>query len=484
MWNCQVIQMGELRHADTLSLQKNGPSTTSERKHARCLGTPHPNYGYGNVNTHECNGRDNQIWALCADGTIRNLVSKWCLTREPHGLQSGSNTLVGLNVVTRGCSVPTPSSAQLWRQTNKGAFTDYLTGLRQTRFRFKSANSDSECLSTPYDLGYDNGIGVGDVISIVSPARCANGPTTLWYFNDRGGVVASGRLVNQDTGKCFVQRAGGEQSHVFPLRIHVGELDCKEDSRQIWTLYQSGELVNANEDNWCYGFPDFCRGGRHCLGAEADLGTGIVANAQGCRPYADIRWEAINPVVGTFLLRNKESQQCLRISGGNAQMSGCVDSPDHRFRWEASGWQSPVGEWVQKHCHYNGPAPRTFTSSLQSTNSMTETTTLTVGTEIEKGVIFSSAKVSTSVSQALAVTWTQTNTDTESVTFPCANFGDGTPITGFNCMYQWRQTIVWPREDTITWNPLIIQCTNSYDAPKCPAFEKCANAECSECETV
>jgi len=372
-------------------------------------------------------------------------------------------------VVTSGCAIPSPKVSQIWRQTDKSVLVEYISGLEQTRFRLSQGWSTS-CIAVPggsTNLPDNFGGGIGNVETWPNSLCRFTAASTLWYFNNRGGVIETGRLVNQETNRCLAQRGR--------RRYNVIQLPCKEEQQQLWTLYESGELINAEN--------------HRCLEAETNAGTGNIRTVYGCRSYADIRWKRTGLALDSFLIQNDQSQQCLGISRrrrreGNAQTYSCIDTPALRFRWESAGWEAPVGVWRQLACSYSGPVTRTITRSVTSSRTITETTTITVGAEMEKGVIFASAKVSVSVSQSLAVSWLTSSTDTTATSFTCQYFGDGSPVEGFNCMYQWEQTMVWPQVDTLTWNPLIIQCTSSSSSPGCPAFSKCTGPDCTSCEPI
>jgi len=461
IWTCDVIQQGEIRHSANLNEAQNGDGITSTRRPSRCLDVSGSN-GQGNVQTADCDGGLYQLWAICMDGTVRNVGSQFCLTRSADG-----------NVVTSGCRIPAPTDAQRWEQLQAGFTIDYLTGLRQDRFRLKNPNARDECLGT--DDGY---AGLGNVQARANYLCDSFVIWNNWYFNNRGGVIATGLLVNLETGRCLVQ------STAAAVNFNVQDAPCGSagqlSQRHYRTLYGSGELVSAETNR--------------CLEAQTTGAVGNIRTALGCRLYKDLRWHMTGEASDTFLLRNDRNEECAGVTRrrrrrrrqspniGNAQTYDCIETPAFRFRWESSPWETPVGRWGEPICSQAGGISHTVTRSVTSTRTITETTTLTVGAEMQKGILFSGASVSVSVSQSLAVSWLTSSTDTTSTTFTCEYYGDGSPVEADNCLWQWQQVMVLPGVDTIEWSPLIVLCTSSISEPRCPAMAKCKDPECSECE--
>lgn len=81
-----------------------------------------------------------------------------------------------------------------------------------------------------------------------------------------------------------------------------------------------------------------------------------------------------------------------------------------------------------------GPVELRVSSSVSYTNTISESTSVTVGAEMEAGVIFESAKVSTEISQSLSYTWSTTSSDDVSTSFACHYYDNGEAFKG-GCMW-------------------------------------------------
>jgi len=163
-------------------------------------------------------------------------------------------------------------------------------------------------------------------------------------------------------------------------------------------------------------------------------------------------------------------------------MTACVDNIDLRYKWEPSGWVEPEGVWRFVGGNEDGSVDHTYVTRTESSQTMTETTTITVGTEIEKGVIFGSAKVSTQVSQALALAWTSSTAEEERLETSCQLFENGSEVIGRNFLWQWRQTMSNPSEQhDILWDAIYTKCVDTELPPKCPPFTGCSDLACTEC---
>jgi hypothetical protein len=285
-----------------------------------------------------------------------------------------------------------------------------------------------------------------------------------WYFTNRGRVIKSGFLVNQRTGECLRQWSGQSAD--------LTERECTSQPINLWSLYENGLLTNGDT--------------HRCLTPSGLDGTGNIQAQVGCMNWQDWRWEeAGHSPTGSFLLRNWQSGQCLGYQRRRvrARTVACVDDVDLRYKWEDAGWLTPVGEWRLVGSAESGNVDFTYVKRTESSQTMTETTTITVGTEIEKGVIFSSAKVSTSVSQSLALAWSSSDAEEVRITTRCQYWDDGSDVRGPNFMWQWRQTMSNPvQEHDILWDSIYTKCTDNELPPKCPAFTRCTDPACTECK--
>jgi hypothetical protein len=284
-----------------------------------------------------------------------------------------------------------------------------------------------------------------------------------WYFANRGRVIKSGYLVNQHNGDCL--------RHWSAQSGDLVENPCTSNPLNVWSLYENGLLMNGET--------------HRCMKPSSPDGTGNIRAEVGCQNFQDSRWEETgHSNTGSFLLRNWQSGQCLgyqrrRVRG---RTTACVDDIDLRYKWEPSGWVEPEGVWRLVGANEDGSVDHTYVTRTESSQTMTETTTITVGVSIEKGVIFSGATVSTQVSQALALAWSSSTATEERISTSCRSLEDGSGINGRNFLWQWRQTMNNPsQEHTILWDAIYTKCTDNELLPKCPPFTGCTDPACTKC---
>merc|ERR1712176_1111090 len=407
--------------------------------------------GQGDVGTYNCDGYSDQIFKFCEDGTIRSSKSGFCLDVSGYDGKG--------NVQMWSCETyPTVSEDQQWDIIRvrpplhgSGYFTD--SGVSQDLFRIKNRDS-GYCLDID---GYD---GRGNVQTY----RCDYESDQLFYVRSRGEVVGHGKLQNQKSGNCL--DVSGYNGHG-----NVQTWNCQDEADQVFTLYKNGELVNA-DSNWCVDISGYDGNG--------NIGT------YACEAKADQQWKQVLWSGDYFSLASKKSNKCVDVAwydgSGNIGTWDCQDLPDQKWKWIAETWTSPVGSWNQVYCNMNGGIKQTIQTSVSSSSSLTSTTSIEIATEIETGVIFKKAKVSTKVSQSFAKTWTSSSSSSNSVAVSCDVNDDGSDFTG-GCLWQWHLSTSSSKINNVSWRAGISKCTHSTEEPNCPPFTKCANADCTICES-
>merc|ERR1711953_998390 len=102
--------------------------------------------------------------------------------------------------------------------------------------------------------------------------------------------------------------------------------DGRED--QVWTLYESGELVNS-QSHWCLDVSDYDR--------NRNIGTWP------CEAKDDQRWFLRTFQNSLFMIVNSASSQCVDVHGydgkGNIRTYDCQYVHDQAWSWKkASDW--------------------------------------------------------------------------------------------------------------------------------------------------
>ena len=409
---------------------------------AQCI-DPHGIDGKGNVSTYLCDGYADQSFRFCEDGTIRSNQSGFCL------VTSGYNGLG--NVQMGSCEVyPKTKEEQQWDMVSiSGSYSE--SGVSQELFYIKNRKSKL-CL----DISGNGGSGA------VQMYKCDGFLDQKYYIRSRGKVVGRGKLQNQKSGQCLdVAGLSGYGN--------IGTWHCQDEEDQVFTLYENGELVNQDSNQ--------------CVDIANYHGYGNVATFP-CQAMADQQWKQVLWDESYFSLASKKSNQCLDVAGyhgkGGVGTYKCQDLEDQRWKWISEKWTTPEGSWEPVFCNMNGSILQKISSSVSSKTTLTSTTAIEIGTEIESGVIFSKAKVSAKVSQSIAKSWTSQRSSSTDVTVTCDVNDDESTFTG-GCLWQWHLTTK-SSTNNVSWRAGIAKCTKSAEEPKCPPFTKCADAKCTLCE--
>merc|ERR1719213_1347645 len=195
-------------------------------------------------------------------------------------------------------------------------------------------------------------------------------------------------------------------------------------------------------------------------------GTGNIGVPEGCQNHLEWRWDKEAPQGDTFLIKNRRSGQCLgdQRRRGRARTVFCSDQSDLRFRFEEVGWADPVGEWVLEDCSGASQMTSELVTRIETSQSLTETTTVTVKASIEKGVIFGGAALETSISQSLAMSWASSVAQERRNRHSCNFWPGGEEVRCPNCLWFWKQTMRRPSADeTIEWSATYGRCTEAGD---------------------
>lgn len=413
------------------------------KDNSQCI-DPRKYDGRGNVGTYNCDGYSDQTFKFCEDGTIRSTKSGFCLDVSGY---DGSG-----NVQMWSCEIyPSVKEDQQWDIIYSKYNPYEESGISQELFRIKNKKS-----------GYCLDIGGYDGRGNVQTYACDDGIDQDFYIRSRGEIIGHGKLQNQKSGSCLDVSG-------YDGRGNVATYDCQDEEDQIFTLYENGELVNK-DSNLCIDISKY------------DGHGNIIMYA--CQAMADQQWKQVLWDGDFFSLTSKKSNQCLDVSGydGKGQIATyrCEDLPDQKWKWIAEKWTTPVGSWNQVYCNMNGGIQQQIETSRTSSDSFTSTTSVEIGSEIEAGVIFKKAKVTTKVSQSIAKTWTTSSSSSNSVEVSCDVNDDGSDFTG-GCLWQWHLTTS-SSINTVSWKAGISKCTHSTEEPNCPPFTKCINLDCTLCE--
>ena len=429
------IQIGELR-------------VMNSRRCVNIQGTS----GKGNVNTHHCDGCDDQQLILCGDGTIRN-------TQSPHNCLTEFRIGRARNVKSVSCQVyPAIPNSQKWRLGRSKTFVDKggikqkareIINVRSGRYLDVRGTDGRGNIGTFYRDGYDD---------------------QLFYFRSRGKLVDHGKLQNQKSGLCLdvSGSSGGIGKNVL-----IGK--CGNLLDQYFLLYENGELINKKSGL--------------CVNIGGYDGHGNIG-MHPCQDLPDQMWSRPHQYChGDYCsFVSKKSGNCLNPvgtdarKGRNIQANRCDARPDQRFRFVNEKWVMPTITWSQVGCNENGKVTHTITNTVSYKKTITSNISSKVSSTILAGTKFASAPVSVNVADSLAKTWEESQSETKSTTFTCENYGSGKLFT-WGCMWQvkltTRQAI---NNDLLIWKPKIVKCTSNNHAPNCPPFTRCKDKTCTMCE--
>jgi len=173
--------------------------------------------------------------------------------------------------------------------------------------------------------------------------------------------------------------------------VAVSVADCKNEANQLWVEYENGELVNTASGECAY-----------ASGNDNNIRT------QPCNYHEHHRWSAhsFSANIDKMSYANTgHSNQCLDTKNtagtGSLRTRPCADTDPQTWSWRPTGWLTPVGQWTQIGCHENGPLTYKYTQNVESSNTVTEETSTTIGFAIESGTQFNKVKVSTEISRSL-----------------------------------------------------------------------------------
>merc|ERR1740129_630918 len=113
-----------------------------------------------------------------------------------------------------------------------------------------------------------------------------------------------------------------------------------------------------------------------------------------------------------------------------------------------------TGEWHKGRCNDAGPVEQEIRSTVESSETVTDSLAISVSTEIEAGVIFKKAKVSVAVTNTLSTSWTNTWIQTIVSRMKCGFNQDGTPFT-HGCMWQWNMRVATFAGPVVNWAPVV-----------------------------
>nr|AOO35152.1 chrysaoralin [Chrysaora quinquecirrha] len=404
--------------------------------------------GAGNVQTHECEGDDDQQIILCGDGTIRNEARNYCFT--PRG--SGND-----NVESSACQhYPRIPARQKWRLGRSKKFYD-MGGILQEAREIINVESN-RCLDVS---GYD---GTGNI----GVYHCENKDDQYFYFRSRGKEVAFGRLRNEKSSQCLDVSG-------YDGKGNVQMYDCEDKKDQWFKFYENGEVVNEQS--------------RRCLDVSGYDGTGNIGTYC-CEDKHDQMWsrpsQLCNGESCSFV--NKKSGQCLDVSGydgrGGVATYHCEGLADQRLKWVTDKWTAPNAVWVMVGCNQNGKVSQWLSNTVSYSSTITHTVTVEVGASMEADLVFAKATVSTKVSTSLSTAWTKSQSGTTRIVFTCEYYDNQEAFTG-GCMWQLRVDTKHVNSGRLlTWSPQITRCTTSNTQPRCPPFTKCVDKACSLCQEI
>ena len=427
-----------------------GELRVKESKH--CVNI-HGTEGRGDVNTHKCDGYEDQMLIMCEDGTIRNAnTPNNCISPGTNG--KGSIQSVPCKVY------PAIPDYQKWRYGRSKSFVD-SAGIRQVAREIINVKS-GECLNVH---GYD---GTGDISTHVPENR----DDQYFYFRSRGKLLAHGRLQVEESGLCLdvAGTTGGQGKNVY-----IG--NCEDSLDQYFNLYQNGELVNKKS--------------RLCINVEGYSGSGEV-DMYPCEDKHDQMWSRPTQYChGDYCsFRNRKSGRCLNAEGydaargSNVNSDDCEGAADQRFKWVTEKWVTPSAKWNMVGCNQNGEVTQTISNSVSYTTSISTSVSVEVSAAIEAETVFGSASVTTTVSTSLSNTWEESQSSSRDISFTCSNYDSGEKFTR-GCMWQLQvNTKQTTNDDVLKWTPQIVKCTSNNVAPTCPPFTRCRDDACTMCEEL
>jgi hypothetical protein len=410
--------------------------------------------GLGSVNTFACDGFDDQQIIMCTDGTIRNTKSpNNCFTpgRDGKGIVKSSTCLV----------LPSLPDYQKWRFGESKTFFDSF-GIEQEAKQIINVESEW-CLHAVDFFG----------TSIMITSDCVGYTDQNFYFRSRGQLLSHGRLQVQKSGLCLGLKSKTSGPH---LVNNVGIKECGNIADQYFGFYENGEIVNKKS--------------RLCLNVVDFTGRGNV-NMYACDYFDDQRWYRPTQFChGDYCsLVNKMSGECLNVVGTEATSNSNVNThtcnleQDQRFKFVTGTWVSPTASWSLVGCNENGVVTQTISNTIGYSKTISESTAIEIGAEIEAGYAFGSVTVSTTVSQSLSVEWTESQETSKEITFACEFYDNGQQFEG-GCMWQLKLTTeqTTNADDELVWTPQIVRCTSDHTAPTCPPFTRCQDKACKMCE--
>jgi len=406
---------------------------------------------YGNT---ESNPILAKTWALCDDGTIRNVLSQTCLTVDDLFIWDKAA------VTAEDCDILNMPKRQVWSVIDRETVKDD-SGIDQQIFRLwpdsnkgcldVGGNSQTATLEYKY-FGY----------------MCVDGAKDQYlYFRSRGSVLGSGHLVNAKSKLCM--EASDDATATSTVTT------CADATNQIWFLYENGELV-SDQSKYCLTVTD----GGSSLGACSD---------EAYQHWTRVLCQPEESCTDSFSLYNAADGSCLDTvsdSGkGSMYQKACNDQDDQKWYWKPAHWETPVASWSLKGCDTSGTLEYSVEVGVTqgSSHDLSKETAWEIGVEIDTGFILAESSVSASYSGSVSNTWATSSesSTTESITMSCDYNDDGTDFTG-GCMWQFNMEVASTvGDDSVEWNAPIVKCTRDNIAPICPPFYYCADDACNTC---
>jgi len=368
--------------------------------------------GTGRVGTHLCDGHADQTWVLClvldvSPGafTIRSRASGFVLEE------------VGWNVEARAL-VPGRASQHWYFHRSLSSWL--FNGVKQPVLAAIGNRGSGRCLRMGY---YDGNLGTH---------YCRWYSDQAFFIYSRGAILGQGILRNRKSGELLDV---ADYDGTGNVATHSG--DGYRD--QVWTHYESGEVVNSHS--------------RHCLDVSGYDGRGNIGTYP-CEGEPDQRWKA-QPFGRSFMLVNHDSSQCLDVAGydgrGNIATYDCEYVLDQTWYWQAPEKWSPIASW-QMHpagCH-NHDTTFALEQGVSRSQSFTHEVAISVTQEISAGVEFegfsSTSTWSTTVSFSLSATFEQSWSLTAIVEKSCPA----------GCMWQMELSL---RDGDFTWHTPYTLCS-------------------------
>lgn len=289
-----------------------------------------------------------------------------------------------------------------------------------------------------------------------------------WYFKNRGGVVKTGRLVNEKSKYCLdVEGTDGTG------RIRTSRCDQNAQD-QLWTQWGNGEITNVKSGKW--------------IDLKGTDGKGKVQTNKAHSMNDHLWFQHDNLRNGQYnsFVNKKLGTHCINMDKngkGNANANTCDGTSKQRFKWESENFITPEISWKRVGiCNHSGGLTLTVTNSVKYAESQESSWAASVSSTIEAGTTFGGVSVTAEVSHSLAESFSNEVGSEHSTTLTCDTYDNGEKFTK-GCMWQLNmQTQNSQTADKVNWNAGIVRCTDKDIAPTCPPFTRCKNKECSSCE--